>query len=114
MYPTPVAQREWATLLRHRTTLVTPRTALANRIHAQLHGRGLPLARVPNEVMSLPASEFAQRMRGQHLAVSTTLLYGGANGHEDHRPAVAFLRGYRPVDRTTTFLIYDFREERAR
>lgn len=45
VYPTPVAQREWATLLRHRITLVTQRTALVNRIHAQLHMRGLHLAR---------------------------------------------------------------------
>jgi transposase len=45
VYPTPFAQREWATLIRHRTTLVTQRTALVNRIHAQLHLRGLHLAR---------------------------------------------------------------------
>jgi transposase len=45
VYPTPFAQREWATLLRHRTTLVTQRTALVNRIHAQLHLRGLYLER---------------------------------------------------------------------
>jgi transposase len=45
VYPTPLAQREWATLLRHRTTLVTQRTALLNRIHAQLHLRGLHLER---------------------------------------------------------------------
>ena len=45
VYPTPVAQREWATLIRHRTTLVTQRTALVNRIHAQLHMRGLHLER---------------------------------------------------------------------
>lgn len=45
VYPTPSAQREWATLLRHRTTLVTQRTALVNRIHAQLHMRGLHLER---------------------------------------------------------------------
>lgn len=45
VYPTPFAQREWATLLRHRTTLVTQRTALVNRLHAQLHQRGLSLAR---------------------------------------------------------------------
>lgn len=45
VFPTPFAQREWATLLRHRTTLVTQRTALVNRIHAQLHMRGLSLAR---------------------------------------------------------------------
>jgi transposase len=45
VYPTPLAQREWATLIRHRTTLVTQRTALVNRIHAQLHLRGLHLER---------------------------------------------------------------------
>lgn len=45
VYPTPFAQREWATLIRHRTTLVTQRTAFVNRIHAQLHLRGLHLER---------------------------------------------------------------------
>lgn len=45
VYPTPFAQREWATLIRHRTTLVTQRTALVNRIHAQLHTVGLSLER---------------------------------------------------------------------
>lgn len=45
VYPTPYAQREWATLIRHRTSLVTQRTALANRVHAQLHTRGLSLER---------------------------------------------------------------------
>ena len=45
VYPTPFAQREWATLIRHRTTLVTQRTALVNRIHGQLHSRGLYLKR---------------------------------------------------------------------
>lgn len=45
VYPTPAGQRAWATLIRHRTTLVGQRTALVNRIHAQLHTRGLYLAR---------------------------------------------------------------------
>ena len=45
VFPTPFAQREWATLIRHRTTLVTQRTALVNRIHAQLHTVGLSLER---------------------------------------------------------------------
>lgn len=45
VYPTPGRQREWATLIRHRTALVAQRTALVNRIHAQLHARGLHLAR---------------------------------------------------------------------
>jgi transposase len=45
VYPTPAGQRDWATLIRHRTTLVGQRTALLNRVHAQLHLRGLYLER---------------------------------------------------------------------
>ena len=45
VYVTPATQREWATLLRHRTSLVAQRTAVANRIHAQLHRHGLFLRR---------------------------------------------------------------------
>ncbi len=45
VYVTPVEQREWATLIRHRTVLVGQRTALVNRIHAQLHLVGLFLER---------------------------------------------------------------------
>jgi transposase len=45
VYPTPPAQREWATLLRHRASLVAQRTACVNRIHAQLHTRGLSIER---------------------------------------------------------------------
>lgn len=45
VYATPPAQREWATLIRHRTLLVAQRTALVNRIHAQLHLCGLYLER---------------------------------------------------------------------
>jgi transposase len=45
VYPTSAEQREWTTLLRHRATLIRQRTALANRVHAQLHLRGLHLKR---------------------------------------------------------------------
>lgn len=45
VYPSSPAQREWATLLRHRRMLVTERTRLVNRIHAQLHAHGLYLER---------------------------------------------------------------------
>lgn len=45
VYATPDEQRDWATLIRHRVTLVTARTALVNRVHAQLHLRGLHLER---------------------------------------------------------------------
>lgn len=45
VYVTPAALREWATLIRHRTALVRQRTMLVNRLHAQLHTRGLNLER---------------------------------------------------------------------
>ena len=45
VFPAPFAQREWATLLRHRATLVAQRTALVNRLLGQLHTRGLHLER---------------------------------------------------------------------
>lgn len=45
VYVTPPAQHEWATLIRHRTVLVRQRTMIVNRLHAQLHTRGLHLAR---------------------------------------------------------------------
>jgi len=45
VYVTPLVQREWATLIRHRTALVRQRTMLVNRLHAQLHTRGLHLER---------------------------------------------------------------------
>lgn len=45
VYATPAAQREWATLLRHREVLVRQRTMLVNRLHAQLHLQGLEMAR---------------------------------------------------------------------
>lgn len=45
VFPTPPVQREWAVLVRHRASLVAQRTALANRIHAQLHKIGLHVAR---------------------------------------------------------------------
>jgi hypothetical protein len=56
----------------------------------------------PEEVM-----EF---LRGRHLAVSTTLLYGMATA-EPHRIVSAFLRTRQPVARTMTFMIYDFTQE---
>jgi transposase len=45
VYATPAAQREWATLIRHRTALVRHRTMLINRLHGQLHTHGLHLER---------------------------------------------------------------------
>ncbi len=45
VFPQPREQREVAALVRHRAVLVRYRTALLNRIHAQLHAVGLGLAR---------------------------------------------------------------------
>jgi hypothetical protein len=68
----------------------------------------LPLHELPLHLLPLegPQSVPAQ-VHGQYLAVSTTLLYGMVSDTPGHRAAAAFLRGRKPVDRTTTFLIYD-------
>jgi hypothetical protein len=44
-------------------------------------------------------------VRGRFFAASTTMLYGASSTD----PAAVFLRACRPVARTATFLIYDFR-----
>jgi hypothetical protein len=51
------------------------------------------------------------RVRGQYLAVSTTLLYGPGFNLDGYRAANQFLRSRRPVGRTSTFFIYDFTHE---
>jgi hypothetical protein len=48
-----------------------------------------------------------QAAQGRYLAVSTTFLYGG---YAECPATLRYLRGLRPVSRTTTFLIYDFRQ----
>jgi hypothetical protein len=79
-----------------------------------------PLEEVPFHRLPLQSSQDVQaQVRGSYLAVSTTLLYGsfgtlvrpGTAEDTAYRAATAFLRARRPVDRTTTFLIYDFRRE---
>jgi len=46
------------------------------------------------------------------VAVSTTLLFGAyAKAAEPGRDAVAFFLAHEPMDRTSTFFIYDFRGE---
>jgi hypothetical protein len=47
---------------------------------------------------------------GRYLAVSTTLLYGNISDSDNQQEAANFLRQFRPVARTRTFLIYDFRD----
>lgn len=66
VYPTPYAQREWATLIRHRTILVTQRTALANRVHAQLHTRGLSLER--GRLLTRAGRDWLRTVAWPHLA----------------------------------------------
>lgn len=78
VYVTPAAQREWAALVRHRRALVGQRTTLANRIHAQLHSRGLSLRR--GELLTKPgrawvATEaFPRLSREQRSLVRTHFL----------------------------------------
>jgi hypothetical protein len=53
------------------------------------------------------------KVRGHYLAAGATLIYGSyARGEEGRalRNAAAFLRGRKPIARTSTFLIYDFTE----
>jgi hypothetical protein len=58
------------------------------------------------------SADVVTQTHGRYLAVSTTLLYGayGMIGDADtpFRRSITFLRSQRPVDRTSTFLIYDF------
>jgi hypothetical protein len=57
-----------------------------------------------------PADVLVQ-VRGQYLAVSTTILYGPGFNLDGYRAANQFLRSRRPVGRTSTFFIYDFTRE---
>jgi hypothetical protein len=51
-------------------------------------------------------SELSSQVHESHLAVSSTLLYGPLLSQEHHHSA-QFLRSLRPVDRTTTFFIFE-------
>jgi hypothetical protein len=63
--------------------------------------------------------EVRKRVGGHYLAVSTTLLHGsvstllrpGSPEWNSYWSVRTFLESCRPVDRTMTFLIYDFRED---
>lgn len=88
VYPTPFAQREWATLIRHRTTLVTQRTALVNRIHAQLHQRGLHLAR--GKLLTRAGRQWVRTAAWPHLGPEQRALV---------RSHLRVLAGLRPLIR---------------
>ena len=47
------------------------------------------------------------QVRGRYLAVSTTLLYGSYNARPEQAPMIDCLRHCQPIDRTTTFFIFD-------
>lgn len=66
-----------------------------------------PARRVPLHLLPIQTwSELEPVVRGRHLAVSTTLLYG-AYGNSKSR-AAEILRTLPSHDRTQTFIIYDF------
>jgi transposase len=88
VYPTPFAQREWATLLRHRTTLVTQRTALVNRIHGQLHARGLHLAR--GRLLTKAGRQWLRTTAWPHLGLEQRALV---------RSHLRIIAGLRPLVR---------------
>jgi hypothetical protein len=75
----------------------------------------LPMRNVPLHHLPIRrASDLRTWVSGQYLAASTTMLYGNATNTPEHGDAAAVLRRCRPVDRTTTFLIFDLSKEPKR
>lgn len=72
VYVTPPEQQEWATLIRHRTALVGERTALVNRVHAQLHLRGLHLER--GRLLTQAGWQWIRRQAWPHFSVEQRAL----------------------------------------
>ncbi|HLN27016.1 MAG TPA: hypothetical protein VK395_04690 [Gemmataceae bacterium] len=80
--------------------------------------KNLPMEEVKLYSLAIRGPEDVRtRVRGHYLAVGITYLYGSLSATlhaspselESYTQTLAFLSQYRPVDRTTTFLIYDFR-----
>ena len=95
VYATPPGQREWATLIRHRTVLVRQRTMLVNRIHAQLHTRGLYIAR--GHLLTRAGRQWLGTVARQHVGVEQWRLV------RSHLRLIAALRPLvRALDRRTT------------
>jgi hypothetical protein len=69
----------------------------------------LPLAPIGFEQGIVGGGDVAAAVGGRYLAVSTSLLYGRL-WTDSQRRAAAYLRSRPPVDRTATYLIYDFRD----
>jgi hypothetical protein len=70
-----------------------------------LHLHDLPLHVMPIQSVDDARSAVAGRL----VAVGTSVLYGYGLT-ENHRQAAEYLRTCRPIGRTNTFLIFDFRE----
>jgi hypothetical protein len=70
----------------------------------------LPMHFIPVHIREVRNfTDIQEIVPGRYLAVSTTLLYGAVPSDESHQ-AAKILRERKPVDRTTTFLIYDLRD----
>jgi hypothetical protein len=68
--------------------------------------RRLPVRVMPYQ--TYPYQDFLKEVRGRYLAVSTVLLYGSYIDQQSE--LVQQLRRMQPIDRTATFLIFDFRQ----
>jgi hypothetical protein len=82
----------------------------------------LPVKEIQFQNLAIKKPEdFLLLVRGHYLAVSTSLLYGSMECTLRSNPAAVqaygqvstLLHGRHPVDRTTTFIIYDFTELNA-
>jgi hypothetical protein len=68
-----------------------------------------PFRSVPlHQHQATSLADLSGEVRGSHLAVSSTLLYGSQLSLE-HYHSAQLLRGLKPVGRTTTFYIYELR-----
>jgi hypothetical protein len=68
-----------------------------------------PLRSLPLHSMPIAGPDDAlAALRGRTVAVSATILYGLDVDSAPFRAALAILRSRPPIDRTTTFFIYDF------
>ncbi|HEV3023006.1 MAG TPA: hypothetical protein VGX76_11075, partial [Pirellulales bacterium] len=67
-----------------------------------------PLHNLPLHTLPLACAEDVPAFtHGRYIAVGTTLLYGTADCGPACGKAIEFFRALAPVDRTTTFLVYD-------
>jgi hypothetical protein len=68
----------------------------------------LPIRQVPFHAMPIAGdADVIAQVRGRYLAVSGTMLHG-TFANDSHRRTAEFLRRQTPLDRTMTFVIFDF------